>query len=71
MQCRIPNQIVSSGAISIVATLTSAAAPATIARRDEKARQRGPSRWAIAIDTPTSPRNAHATICEKTRIPGE
>ena len=52
----------SSGAATSVATLTSAAAHATIASRRKKARQRGPSRWADARETPTSPRNAHATM---------
>ena len=57
-----PDRLVRRAANS-VAPLTSAAA--TYDRQPaKKARQRGPSRWAIARETPTSPRNAHATMCE-------
>ncbi len=70
MQCRMPKVMGSLGAKAKLPAVTSAAAPATIAKRRQKALTFSPLRWASASDTPTRTRNALATTCEKSRICG-
>ena len=68
MQWRMPKVMGSLGAKTRLPAVTSAAAPATIARRRQKARWFSPLRWASASDTPTKARNALATMCDQSRI---
>ena len=70
MQWRMPKVMGSLGAKTKLPAVTSAAAPATIARRRQKARTFSPLRWASASDTPTRSRNALATMCDNSRICG-
>ena len=58
----------SLGANTRLPRVTSAAAPATIAMRRQKARGFSPLRWASANDTPTRARNTLATVCDRSRI---
>ena len=70
MQWRMPKVMGSLGAKTKLPPVTSAAAPATIARRRQKARTFSPLRWASASDTPTRARKTLATLCDKSRICG-
>ena len=70
MQCKMPKVIGSLGAKAKLPAVTSAAAPATIARRRQKARRLSPLRCASASDTPTRARNTLATVWDKSRIGG-
>ena len=70
MQWRMPKVMGSLGAKTKLPAVTSAAAPATIASRRQKALTFSPLRWASASETPTRRRNALATMCDKSRICG-